>query len=109
MIGHNCYLSVKDGTTLSIGDDCSFARNIKIMTSDGHSIFQDKKKINKSKDITIGKSVWIADNVTVLKGVNIGENSVIGINATVTKDVESNAIAVGNPAKTVKKNITWQE
>ena len=43
------------------------------------------------------------------KNVTIGENSVTGINSTVTKDVPSNSIAAGNPAKIVKENITWQD
>ncbi|MBD3750809.1 MAG: hypothetical protein IE931_15140 [Sphingobacteriales bacterium] len=56
----------------------------------------------------IGQHVWIADNVTVLKGVSIGKSSVIGINSTVTKNVSDNMIAVGNPAKIVKENINWE-
>lgn len=109
MIGDNCYLSVKEKTHLIIGNDCGLSRNIKIMTSDGHPIFQDGKRINEAKDIVLSSHIWIADNVTILKGCTIGEGSVIGINSTVTKDVLAGVIAVGNPAKVVKNNIEWKD
>jgi acetyltransferase-like isoleucine patch superfamily enzyme len=107
MIGDNCYISAKEGATLRIEDSCALARNIKVMTSDGHPIYQDKKRINEAKDITLQNSVWIADNVTILKGVNIGSGSVVGINSTLTKSIPLNSIAVGNPAKVVKEGIEW--
>jgi len=109
MIGDGCYLSVKEGTHLVIGDGCGLSRNIKLMTSDGHPIFRDGKRINEAKDIVLGSYIWIADNVTILKGVKIGDRSVVGINSTVTKDVPSASIAVGNPAKVVQENIEWRD
>ena len=39
----------------------------------------------------------------VLPGVTIGENSIIGANSVVTKNIPANSIAVGNPARVVKK------
>ncbi|UCN01063.1 acyltransferase [Sulfurimonas sp. SWIR-19] len=106
IVGHGCYLSAKEGKKLVIEDECMLSRNVKIMTSDGHFIYVDTTVINEGKDIAIGKHVWLADNVTVLKGVDIGEGSVIGINATVTKNISAFSIAVGNPAVVVKKGIT---
>ncbi len=86
-----------------------FSRNVKIMTSDGHDILENSKRINYAKDINIGNHVWLADNTTILKGVTIGDNSIIGINSTVTKSVPINSIAAGNPAKVVKSSIYWEE
>lgn len=108
MIGDGSYLSAKEkNIKLEIGNNCGFSRNIKVMTSDGHPIFQNNIRINNAKNISIGDNVWISDNVTILKGVSIGDNSVIGINSTVTKDVAINSIAAGNPARTIKENISW--
>ncbi len=109
MIGDGCYLSVKEGTHLVIGDECGLSRNIKLMTSDGHPIFKDGKRINEAKDIVLGSHIWIADNVTILKGCIIGDGSVVGINSTVTKDVPSASITVGNPAQVVQENIEWRD
>jgi acetyltransferase-like isoleucine patch superfamily enzyme len=108
MIGDHCYLAVKEGTKLILDDNCGLSRNIKIMTSDGHPIFKNEKRINPAKDIRLGSHLWVADNVTILKGCCIGNGSVIGINSTVTKDIPANVIAVGNPARIVQENIEWQ-
>lgn len=108
MIGYNSYLSVKESTSIELGDDVGLSRNVKIMTSDGHPIYQDGIRINEAKNIKIENKVWIADNVTILKGVEIGSNSVIGINSTVTKSSPSGSILAGNPAKIVKSGISWE-
>lgn len=109
-MGDNTYVSVRENETkLIIGSDCMFSRNSKIMTSDGHNIYQDNKRINKARDIVIGNKVWIADNVTVLKGVNIGSGSILGINSTITKNVPENCIVAGNPARVLRENISWSE
>jgi len=109
IIGHDCYLSVKESKSLLIKDDCMLSRNVKIMTSDGHPIFQNDKIINKARNIVVGSHVWLADNVAILKGVNIGDNCVIGINSTVTKDVLVSSIVAGNPAKVIKEGINWKK
>ncbi|ENM4048140.1 acyltransferase [Vibrio cholerae] len=110
VIGENCFLSCRESdTTLIIGSECMFSRNVKLMTSDGHNILRDGNRINPAKSIYIGPHVWLADNVTVLKGVSIGNDSIIGINSTVTKSLEANTIAAGNPAQAIANSITWQE
>jgi len=109
MLGDNCYLVVKENTKLIIKDNCGLSRNIKLLTSDGHPIFQDNKRINNAQDIIINENVWIADNVTILKGVNIGSGSVVGINSTLTKSINSNVVAAGNPASVIKTNISWKD
>lgn len=109
MIGKECYLSAKEkNTDLIIEDNCGLSRNIKIMTSDGHPIYQNSKRCNEAESIFINEHVWIADNVTILKGVTIESGSVIGINATVTKNVPANSVAAGNPARVVKTDISWE-
>lgn len=109
-IGEGCYLSVKEGKSITVHKKCMLSRNVKIMTSDGHPIYdEDGKRVNFAKDIVLEQKVWCSDNVTILKGVKVGENSVLGINSTVTKDVPNNSIAVGNPAKVVKSGILWDE
>lgn len=109
-IGENTYISVRENETkIIIGENCMFSRNSKIMTSDGHDILVDGKRINYAKDIIIGNNVWITDNVTILKGVKIGDGAVLAINSTVTKDVPSNSIVAGNPARIIKEGIEWRE
>ena len=108
IIGDDCYLSAKEtNIDLKIGDNCMLSRNAKLMTSDGHPIYQNNEIINKAKNITINNNVWIADNVTILKGVEIGNNSVVGIDSVLTKSIPEHSIAAGNPAIVIKTGISW--
>jgi virginiamycin A acetyltransferase len=56
--------------------------------------------------VTIGNNVWIGDNVIILSGVTIGDGAVIGAGSIVTKDAPPFSIAVGNPAKVIKKRFS---
>ena len=66
-----------------------------------------------SKPVRIEKNVWLGESVSVLPGVVIGEGSIIGANSVVNKDIPKYSIAVGSPARVVKKysNISgkWEK
>ena len=49
--------------------------------------------------------MWIGDHVTLLSGVNIGSGAVIGACSVVTRDIPPFSIAVGVPAKVIKKRF----
>ena len=55
------------------------------------------------KNITIGNDVWIGGSTVIMHGVTIGSGVVIGANSLVTKDIPSSCIAVGTPARVVRK------
>lgn len=56
----------------------------------------------KPAPVIIGENVWIGANVTVVPGVTIGKNAIIAAGAVVTKDVDSNTVVGGVPAKLIK-------
>ena len=96
--------------SVKIGDNCLFARNILIRPSDGHSIYSidSGKALNFGKNIEIGNHVWVAGDVSILKGVYVHDNCVIGHGAIMTKSTtESYSIYAGNPARLVKSHINW--
>jgi len=62
-----------------------------------------KRKLQSKGEVVIGDNVWIGDKATILSGITIGDNVIIAANAVVTKDVPSNTIAAGCPAKIIKK------
>lgn len=121
----NCTISLGDNTTIEdahiavtepnstidIGRNCMFSFGIDIRNGDSHSIIDlyNNKRINYAKDISIDDHVWLGAHVEILKGVNIGSNSVIGIRSVVSKNVPSNAVAAGTPAKVLRENITWDK
>lgn len=51
----------------------------------------------------IGDNVSLGANVTIIGKVKIGNNVVIGAGSVVVKDIPSNCIVIGNPAKVIKK------
>ncbi|OCS29366.1 hypothetical protein CFVLMG6570_09655 [Campylobacter fetus subsp. venerealis LMG 6570 = CCUG 33900] len=57
----------------------------------------------KKSTITIGDDTWIGANTTILPGVKIGKFCIIGAGSIVTKDVDDFSIAVGVPAKVIRK------
>lgn len=50
----------------------------------------------------IGDNVHIGAGAVVIGGIHIGDNVTIGANAVVNKDIPSDCVAVGVPAKPVK-------
>jgi lipopolysaccharide O-acetyltransferase len=53
--------------------------------------------------VTIEDNVWIGENVVILPGVTIGKGTVVGANSVVSKSLLPYVIAVGSPAKPIKK------
>ncbi|MEO0768094.1 MAG: CatB-related O-acetyltransferase [Cyanobacteria bacterium J06649_4] len=100
-----------------IGKYCAIAQNLCIRTSNHHTGYinlQAKFYLDHNFEVPlvskgpviIGNNVWIGDNVTILSGVRLGDGAVIGSGAVVTKDVPPFCIAVGVPAKVVKKRFS---
>ena len=122
-IGKNTYfnfnLVILDVCPVTIGDNCFFGPNISILTA-LHSLIAEEREFYFDKDkgyqtdreygkpITIGNNCWFGGNVTILPGVTIHDNVVVGAGSVVTKDLESGAIYVGNPARKLR-DITKED
>lgn len=61
-----------------------------------------KRPLSRGR-VVIGGNVWIGDGVAVMPDSEIGEGSIIGANAVVTGNIPSYTIAVGIPAKPIKR------
>ena len=98
----------EDEMNISLGKDCMLSNNIIIRTSDSHPIFNELgERINHANSVQIGDHVWIAPNSKIMKGVLIGNGTIVGSNTMVTKQLPSNVLAVGAPAKVIKENVRW--
>ena len=96
--------TVLDEAYVTIGDDCFIGPNVSIYTACHSTDPMERNTRNEwARPVTIGNNVWIGGSVTILPGITIGDNVTIGAGSVVTKDIESNAVAVGNPAKIIKK------
>jgi acetyltransferase-like isoleucine patch superfamily enzyme len=91
---------------VSIGNEVMLAQNI-VISGMNHG-YQDvtvspRQQKEICKQITIGDNVWIGANAVITAGVSIGKHCVIGAGSVVTKDIPDLCVAIGNPAKVVKK------
>jgi len=66
-----------------------------------------------TKPIIVSDNVWIGANSVITAGVHIGKHAVIGAGSVVTKDIPEYCVAVGNPARVIKKynfeTATWDK
>lgn len=89
---------------ITIGSNCYFNEQFCILTHDWVThvfLHSGREFLPSSGRVTIGNNVSTGQNVTILKGVTIGDNVFIGANSVVTKDIPSNSIAVGIPARII--------
>jgi acetyltransferase-like isoleucine patch superfamily enzyme len=56
---------------------------------------------SRSAAVVIGQDVWLGAHSVVLPGVTIGDGAIVGAGAIVTRDVPSNAIVTGVPARVI--------
>jgi acetyltransferase-like isoleucine patch superfamily enzyme len=104
VFGHYCVVSsgvrIRSALSVRIGDNSMLAENCYITDADWHDLYH-RIYPGKREAVRIGNNVWLADSVTVCKGVTIGDNCVVGTASVVTRDLAPNSIAAGNPAKVI--------
>jgi len=100
----NFGLLALDVAVITIGDDVQIGPNVQLLTPT-HPVAAGlrRDKWETAEPIAIGDNVWLGGGVIVLPGVTIGENTVVGAGAVVVHDLPPNVVAVGNPARIVKK------
>jgi len=124
-LGRNSILSCKNGDIV-LGDNVNIGFNSEVFSASrvtlernalvaaycyfigGDHDFQSADvsvldQSRSSRGITIGEGVWLGAGVKVLDGIRIAEHSIIGANAVVNRDIPAYSIAVGVPAKVIRK------
>ena len=93
---------------LNIGENCAISWNCQFLDEDFHQITYKGQKKASSPAISIGNKVCIGSKVSIYKGTVILNGCVIASNSVVkgTFDAE-NVLIAGNPAKIIKRNISW--
>lgn len=118
-IGENFYANLDciflDVAPISIGDDVMFGPRVSLITAT-HPIDAAVRGrgLEYAQAIKIGDRVWLGAGVIVNPGVEIGENTIVGSGSVVTKSLPPNVIAVGNPARVLRKiddedRVFWEE
>lgn len=106
--GYNIYL----GKKIYINRDCFMQDSDKILINNFTligpkvQIYTSTHEIYSRHRITypviVSERSWIGGGSIILPGVLIGENSIIGAGSVVNRDVDSNSIYAGNPARKVR-------
>lgn len=112
IIGENCvFRNVKTAriditrpSLIEIGNNVDMNHNFQIMSHDwAAGVFRNvyHNILPSSGKVKIGNNIYFATDVIVLKGVTIGDNCVIAAGSIITKDIPSNSVAAGVPAKVI--------
>ena len=107
------YVSIGAGAVISAVSDIELEDDVIIapycyIADNSHSFDRVDVSIkyqglDKVSPVKIKKGAWLGWNSVICPGVTIGKNSVIGANSVVTKDIPDYCVAVGAPAKVIKK------
>ena len=103
VINRGCqfYTSIDLGKKIVIGEGVLISPNTKFYGA-AHD-YKSKGMPDSAGDIIVEDKCWICADSTILQGVRIGRASVIGAGSVVTKDIPPYSVAVGNPAKVIRK------
>jgi maltose O-acetyltransferase len=93
-----------DVAPVTIGAACQVASRVQLITAT-HPIDPEPRRIGweSAKPIVLGDNVWLSSGVIVCPGVTIGRDTVVGAGAVVTRDLPPGVLAVGNPARVVRR------
>jgi acetyltransferase-like isoleucine patch superfamily enzyme len=103
VLGQECTISAY--RHVRIGEQCVVADRAMFIDFD-HGVVEVERPIRQQgiymRDVDVGSNVWVGYGACVLRGVRVGDNSVIGTNTVVTKDVPTNAVIGGVPARILR-------
>jgi acetyltransferase-like isoleucine patch superfamily enzyme len=95
---------ILDCAIITIGDRVKFGPNVSVFAATHPTDVQARRTgEDYSKGVTIGNDCWIGGHTVILPGVTIGDGVTVGASAVVTKDIPSYSVAVGSPARVIKK------
>jgi acetyltransferase-like isoleucine patch superfamily enzyme len=103
VLGQECTISAFQH--ISLGRECIVADRVMLIDFD-HGVVEVERPIRLQgiykRDVNIGHNNWIGYGACFLRGVTVGDNCVVGANTVVTKDVPSNAVVAGAPARLLR-------
>jgi acetyltransferase-like isoleucine patch superfamily enzyme len=95
---------------LAIGSHCLLSDGITFQVSDMHCLWDLESMTALSVPgffIDVKDDVWIGRNASIVRPVAIGRGSAVGFGSVVTKDIPEFCVVAGNPAKIIRRNVTW--
>jgi len=103
VLGQECTISAFQH--ISIGRECIVADRVMLIDFD-HGVVETERPIREQgiykRDVRVGHNVWVGYGACFLRGVTVGDNVVVGTYAVVNRDVPSNAVVAGVPARVLR-------
>lgn len=101
-VGRDCVLVVYD--RLTIGAETLLAERVSI-----HGAFHDWASpldgpLHHIAPTSVGSRCWLGANVVQMPGTTIGDNTIVGANSVVSRDLPVQVVAVGAPAREIRRN-----
>lgn len=123
-IGRDCYIGndtrIWSGSNITIGDNVLIAHNVNIFDNLTHPLDWQERRAHfraiaghghpdridlQDAPVHIGDDVWIGAYSLVMKGVTIGDRAIIAAGSVVTRDVPSDTLVGGNPARSIRSMV----
>lgn len=106
--GKGCFFNfncvILDVAPIRIGRKCFFAPGVQLLAATHPQDAEMRGQgLEYGGPITIGDDCWLGGGVIVLPGIAIGDRVVIGAGSVVTKDIPSDCVVAGNPAKIIRR------
>lgn len=96
----SCLIDPSHCFHITIGDNVVFGPHVQVLAHDTSTkLFLGYTRV---ADVTIGSNVFIGAQSVVLPGVHIGDNVIIGAGSVVSRDIPSDSVAAGAPARVIK-------
>jgi len=103
VLGQECTIS--SFQSVRIGRECILADRVMLIDFD-HGVVEVERPIRLQgiykRDVEVGNNCWIGYGACILRGATIGDNCIVGTSTVVTKDVPSNAVVGGVPARLLR-------
>jgi acetyltransferase-like isoleucine patch superfamily enzyme len=105
-VGAHAYLWAGDASgRVTIGEDCRLGPEVFVTASD-YGLSPDEKIASQprnERDVVIGNDVWLGARVFIAAGVTVGDGCVVSAGSVVTKSLPPGSVAVGIPARIVRR------
>lgn len=89
---------------MTIGDDVTIGPDVRFITINHPTdVTQRLQDVMYTRPITIGSACWIGARATILPGATVGYGTTIGAGAVVSGNLPEYSVAVGVPARVVKR------
>jgi acetyltransferase-like isoleucine patch superfamily enzyme len=92
---------------ISIAPFCAISWNTNILDGNLHELIVDGVAQPRTRPVALGSYAWIGCGATIL-GATIGEGAVVGAGSVVSSDVPDKVVVAGNPARVIRKNVSWR-